>query len=118
MININIPNSCGKCKYGNTYDLSIDNLCTYCYVLDYSQDWCDIPRMQDGTMRFRECPLPNLTNKQVKMADNKIETHKAKRKFAHRMIHGKTKLIRKRNESRLMKLANINTGKIPLRWFI
>lgn len=115
---MNIPKSCGRCRYGNTYDLSVDDLCTYCFILGYEEEWCEFPNRRDNTIRMGRCPLPNLTEKQIKVAEDKINTHKQKKKIAYRVANGKTKLIRKRNVSRFIKLNNkINTGNIPIEWF-
>lgn len=101
---MNIPSSCGKCKYGNTFDLSIDDLCTYCMVLGCSGDWVDFPSREDGTHRMRYCPLPSLTNEQIVVAEKRLGTYNLKKGLIHRALHGKTKLIRKRNWSRLDRL--------------
>ena len=53
-----IPVSCGACEYGKTFDMSIDDLCTYCSLLLKTQDWCDFPKRKDGTLRMDGCPCP------------------------------------------------------------
>lgn len=116
---MNIPKSCGICRYGNTYDMSVDDLFTYCYVLDYGKDWCDFPNRADNTLRMRGCPLPDITDKQFKMAEHKIEIHEKKRKYAKKMMKGKTKLIRTRNIQKLIKLnEKCYTGTMTIEWFL
>lgn len=114
---MNIPISCGKCKYGNTRDMSIDDLNTFCFILGYDEDSCDFPNRRDGTRRMRGCPLPKLMDEQVKMAEQRLEAHKLKKVLFRKMLKGKTKLIRKRNASRLIKLSEkIDTGGVSLNW--
>lgn len=102
---MNIPTSCGSCQYGNTFDLSVDDLCTYCFILDQEEEWCNFPNRKDKTLRMRGCPLPNITKEQLKQANNKIKIHKLKERVLYKAIKGRTKLIRKRNVSRLKKIA-------------
>jgi hypothetical protein len=52
-----MPKACGKCEYGITYDLSIDDLVTKCKLTNCEQDWCDFPNRNDGTLRMFGCPL-------------------------------------------------------------
>lgn len=110
---MNIPKSCGGCKYGYTYDMSIDDLRTHCFVLNYGEDWCDFPNRIDYTSRMRGCPLPNLTEDQIKIAKEGLEKYKLQKKMLKKALDGKTKLIRKRNWSRIKKLPKKNNkGKL------
>ncbi|MFW5891377.1 MAG: hypothetical protein ACOCUI_04080 [bacterium] len=103
---MNIPKSCEICKYGNTFDLSVDDLCTYCYITGIQQDWCDFPNRLDKTLRMHGCPLPDLTDEQIEITNKRITETKNRRKIIYRLIHGKTKLIRKRNLGRARKCAD------------
>lgn len=108
---MNIPISCGKCRYGNTFDMSIDDLCTYCMVLGYSSDWCDFPNRRDDTLRMRNCPLPNLTKEQIEIAEIRLKEYRLKKIIRNRIFFGKTKLIKKRNLGRARKLKGTNKRK-------
>lgn len=102
---ITIPQSCYYCKYGNTFDLSVDDLCTYCMVLNEHQDWCDFPNRKDKSLRMYGCPLPNLTELQIAIAEKRLKEIILINKVINKIYHGKTKLIRKRNLSRAKRLA-------------
>ena len=104
-LNMNIPKSCGECKYGHTYDMSIDDLCTKCMVTNYKSDWCSFPNRSDGTHRMRGCPLPNLTDNQIKVAEVRLKRYTTMRILLKKALKGKTKLIRKRNWSRINRLG-------------
>ena len=101
---MNIPSSCGKCKYGETFDLSVDDLCTYCVALGYGGDWTDYPHRQDGTVRMKDCPLSDLTNEEVIIINKKLARYNLEKGLVNIALHGKTKLIRKRNWGRLDRL--------------
>lgn len=52
-----IPISCGRCEYGEIWDMSVDDLVTVCELLRCQQDWCGFPDRIDGTIRMFGCPL-------------------------------------------------------------
>lgn len=101
---MNIPVSCGKCRYGNTFDISIDDLCTYCRILGTSEDWCDFPNRPDGTLRMHNCPISNLTKEQMLIGEKRIVEDKKKAQLLYRYYHGRTVKIRKRSLGRLKKI--------------
>ena len=101
---MNMPNTCGRCKYGETFDLSVDDLCTYCIILGYEGDWVDFPNREDGTSRMQNCPLDSMTGKEITVIDKKLKRHNLERRLVDKALRGRTKLIRKRNWSRLDKL--------------
>ena len=56
----NMPLTCSHCEHGHTYDLSVDDLVTYCRLTKRSQDWCDFPDREDETIRMSGCPLKEV----------------------------------------------------------
>ena len=98
-----IPVSCGKCKYGETFDLSVDDLCTICFISKQSSDWCDFPERNDGTTRMEDCPLPNVSQRQIQRAEKMLKRRKQMYGIIRRIYRGKTYRIRKRNLSRARK---------------
>jgi len=115
MKNIKTPKSCDICRYGRTWDSSVDDLNTHCFILGYTQNWSDdFPR---GSLRMRDCPMPHLTDEQIRVGEKKLEVQKLKELLVQRMIYGKTKLIKTRNLSRFKSLnKKIYTGAIPWEW--
>ena len=95
-----IPISCGACRYGYTFDLSVDDLCTYCTATGDTRDWCDFPHREDKTYRMWSCPLPEMTRLQYERAMKEKSIGKHILKLKNKMMHGKTKLIKKRNRRR------------------
>lgn len=104
----NINGICGECKYGITKDMSIDDLTTHCFISHIDNDWCDMKWDINQNLKTTHCPLNNASQIQKDKAIQEIKQIKDNQKMFYRSMNGRTKLIRKRNISRVMKQINNN----------
>ena len=101
MKTIEIPTSCGRCKYGRTYDLSVDDLVTKCFITGHSQDWCDFPRSSD---RMYGCPLPNVSDGQLARAKKTADMYLEFKRIWNLFLNTKGR-IQKKNITRLNRMG-------------